>query len=1605
MKNKSTPFFFQINLLSIKKLLFNFFVTFLTLYVQDAKAQHNDFNELNETSHAEWEINNALFQSSNGENKQDWPIQVIQTTDGGYVVVGYTHGNSDKNNIITKYGSRGNKVWEYQFGCGGSLIDVTETATNYVAVGYSDCSSVGILFKITKNGNPSNAKVFLLANSDLKCVKPEPSGNGVIVCGHATGTSNSNLILFCMAESAISTAATSISSTTPTTYSTSLFLWNTNIGNGLPTSTQTNLGFPVVTTARSGSSSSTSEPWPEIPTASGGPSTPSVSSYDGFAGEWFTIDIGSSGYTVYVTGAAHWGHFSSPSSYTIPRIGGGSNTGNVYFDSYDVLAASFTPPSTPTTTPILNNWVKFYRESVNDATNATDYTKAISNLSPRGALPTTPITPTDYVNAIKFFNNTLENSGSFIDVVQNNSSNLVVGATYNSFYYQGINGSAVFNTTLAFNNEEYKDADVGALLISKSTGNPVNSSSYVDYICHLSGDDFKLRMVQNRVGNLYMVGSTGDTRMGWYGITPLERVHSATTTTHTQSAEDFLIGELNPDYASGTHVHVNWVRDVLTTGDPTRSAVGGICGFGIGLTKDDGFIISGNNDQTSSCGGGEYADDDMCMVKFSPDCHSNLHYTSGFEPYQLAKHYTTTQTISTSLITGRQLVVDAGVTLTISGCSIQFANSAWIYDQWDLNNNYTDANPEHGGFIGIKVMEGGHLILRNCTLSGIEEDCSTSELGGNMWDGVILESDPTTPQAASYTDKGWLSMYEVTITHARYALTTDGRSYSTSVTDNPQVTYVPTTDFDYSKWIFKHPFYNAYEGKGGALMTVDDSHFIDNEKDIEFMPFDRYKNRSVFSNTEFINVDHIPLLIDIDEDWEWLSSKDHVTIWENHGVQFKGCDFSGIDYASNVIHKRSRGIYSLESEFMVYPLCTSLDIPCSVLKRSRFETLSAAISASPVSNSVAQPLVIVQADFGVDNTGKESSPNMQNIYVSGTADAGTYINSNRIAVSNVVNDGQECYPYGTCGTYHPYPFGIDIEGTESYMFEENKIFGVGDGEVSLNHNFGIVVNNTWNYDNTVYLNDFDNLQHSAVSLAYNWNDPQSGGLFWQCNSFESASLDGIEVLSQYGRSYPPYTITDAPNANHKYYQGLVISGHDEYAANNRFYMSCASSSDNKLFADNSAGYISYNDMPTSPQIYEYAYNSNAIFDPSGCITTGIILNPTSNSAQFDEVCPSLLPDTYEHGGGGEDDWMGRMQNSQAHKEIIEGLIANGDDEQLMNYINDASVSSALLKQYLDQTGPYLSDRILKAAVERANNPLTNGDLADVTIDNSPLSDSVYDVLDSARPIVGGNYFVVQAQYAHLSTREKMKAEKSQYESEMKKSYKHGLLNYLCKDSIAYIDSAALLALAGGYTIEAVPFLIAQGNTNLASSILNNYNAVTQVDQDKKAMLLIALDNAVNNVSMGQAVANNLSALQAIATHNTPSSAQAKTLLYIYNSELEPVPNRPTYTSNSSNKTQTNIKKRQYIITNYSRFINENNVKLYPNPAQDKLNVELKLKDGIKKVTLIAYNIVGQMVYELQIPTDRQSYVIDIRTWIAGQYSIKIIADEELISTQKISIIK
>jgi hypothetical protein len=79
-------------------------------------------------------------------------------------------------------------------------------------------------------------------------------------------------------------------------------------------------------------------------------------------------------------------------------------------------------------------------------------------------------------------------------------------------------------------------------------------------------------------------------------------------------------------------------------------------------------------------------------------------------------------------------------------------------------------------------------------------------------------------------------------------------------------------------------------------------------------------------------------------------------------------------------------------------------------------------------------------------------------------------------------------------------------------------------------------------------------------------------------------------------------------------------------------------------------------------------------------------------------------------------------------------------------------------------------------------------------------------------------------------------------------------------------------------------------------------------------------------------------------------------------------------------------------------------KAYPNPANNAINLNYKIEEG-QKATLAIYNLVGQLIEKHELNSELTSIAVNTSNFIQGIYIFKIMLNSEIISNDKVVIIK
>jgi len=176
---------------------------------------------------------NLLWEKNFGGSSGDYGYGVIETADGGLVVTGYTDSFGNNSQLyLLKTDSNGNLLWEKNFG--GSNYDygrsVVETADGgLVVTGYTNSGNQVYLLKTDSTGNLVWEKNFGGTDYDYGYSVVETADGGLVVTGETYSSGNSLQVYLLKTDS------------------TGNLLWEKNFGG-----TSSDYGYSVVETADGG---------------------------------------------------------------------------------------------------------------------------------------------------------------------------------------------------------------------------------------------------------------------------------------------------------------------------------------------------------------------------------------------------------------------------------------------------------------------------------------------------------------------------------------------------------------------------------------------------------------------------------------------------------------------------------------------------------------------------------------------------------------------------------------------------------------------------------------------------------------------------------------------------------------------------------------------------------------------------------------------------------------------------------------------------------------------------------------------------------------------------------------------------------------------------------------------------------------------------------------------------------------------------------------------------------------------------------------------------------------------------------------------------------
>lgn len=744
----------------------------------------------------------------------------------------------------------------------------------------------------------------------------------------------------------------------------------------------------------------------------------------------------------------------------------------------------------------------------------------------------------------------------------------------------------------------------------------------------------------------------------------------------------------------------------------------------------------------------------------------------------------------------------------------------------------------------------------------------------------------------------------------------------------------------------------------GGLVRCYNVEFKNNFRDAEFLPYQNFhvatgtevNNFSYFINCQFKTTNKLKDQSYIAAGGRLFCGYEHVKLTDVKHVRFSNCLFENSAVKTDGsslfdVDLRSTGIRGFNSSF---------GISGGAVKNT-FKGLSDGIW---LSNTDIDYITIHETDF---------INNIHSVTLEGTTYSSLKYNNFEIPAHE---DGGQLATSG-----YNKPVGLYMIGATKFAVEENtfKNYGtpVTGNEQPGHFNYGMVVNNSVGISEDGYANAYkNNFQNLNINLQTELNNKggqfdqiPGTGFMYKCNDFNTRKNTDVTVVGKNGISG---LLRE---------QGVCISSSTQ--AGNNYTTGCVS--DEQLQFDTDAEF--YNQA-------EFKYS-----DQPGKLTC---INPNLSSS-IDECngfstnnpCPSTYCPTFpcaiaEYNSG----LAALAQANNVYKQLVDG----GNTQNLLNSIN-GNMAPGQLKNLLMSKSPYLSDTVLIAMLKKGN-PLPPGHIQQIIIANSPLTKKVLAVVNETNLPTGIKNIILSAQ-AGISARSEKESEVDYYAFEKNRKELNLLQLYLEVDNLDSLKKIAQkdTSLLGLFKLMEV--LLAQGDLVGAQTCRADIISKESPHiSDRCKFLSMQLNLALNGKTWFDIDSIQTAKLTEIYLNNPETAIYARNVLAMvkglryekYPFDIVPV--------------------RRGIVNSENENLEEkaeNNLKIYPNPANNYLTIKAKSNNlnTFNKIQII--NSVGIQIDEIILKPNETELFYNTTNLKSGIYILLLINDDILIDKSKVII--
>lgn len=503
---------------------------------------------------------------------------------------------------------------------------------------------------------------------------------------------------------------------------------------------------------------------------------------------------------------------------------------------------------------------------------------------------------------------------------------------------------------------------------------------------------------------------------------------------------------------------------------------------------------------------------------------------------------------------------------------------------------------------------------------------------------------------------------------------------------------------------------------------------------------------------------------------------------------------------------------------------------------------------------------------------------------------------------------------------------------------------------------GSIFNASGTGNNLSYHNTYTGLKIGTQTQQTNGISNSNTGLLIKCNKNSGVTTSDIASTSGV-----------IPN------QGWCYSS--QATANNLFSHSGTPEKDIKI--NTTATGYTYNFNPTPSAGFQEPLNVSVTLTKHGCNS------PFLQPFDYSQDCPSNL-----NTGNSIISLQSLAVSNAILAESAKQVLTNGNTTALYTAIS-STMSAGNLKNVLTNPGPYLSDGVLTAYLQRAATP-PPGHIKDVVISNSPVTQPVKNVIDNLVLPTGIRNQINSAQTG-ISVRTQQETLVQSYEAQKQSAINDGISLLMTDTTIANVNAQMESFLKLDNTLK--------GKTDLTNLYINNADylkaqhlidsLITLAGMIKYATMLNDYNALQQQNKTWEEMQNDAQLRTDITTLASDSLAigfaNARSVLAMVNGTnnydlIE------TFAENRSLIIKPSEDGSDSIIANINGDIQLN---VYPNPFKDEINVKINYSVNLDNAKLQLMEIATGKIIAEQIVGSKQSFIFNTTQLANGVYLIAL----------------